>query len=351
MMSKKKIRVLHILNSGSYSGAEKVAILIMKALDEYCESFYLSPDGCINHILKEEELLHYSVKKVTPVSVRRAVKELDPDIIHAHDFKNSIASALSGTKIPIFCHLHNNPPWLKKVNAKSFAFFLCRKKFAKILTVSDAVINEYVFGKQLKKQTFVVGNPVDIHAIVERSEDYPFDEAMDLVLIGRLVPQKNPLRFVRIAEHLREYFPTIRCGIIGDGELRDDLNAEITKKKLGENVKLFGYVDNPFPILAKSRILCITSDWEGFGLVAVEALALGVPVVCTSVGGLPGIVNEVCGAICDSETEMINAIEKLLANEERYRFASEEARKRAEELDNYTSYMEEMKRIYLRSLG
>lgn len=350
-LSMKRIRVLHILNSGIYSGAEKVAIFIIKATKDQCDSVYLSPDGYINTVLEKESIRHYSVRKVTPGALRKAIHELTPDLLHAHDFKDSIAVAMCGMRVPVISHLHQNPPWIKKVNAKSVAFFLCRNRMDRILTVSEAVMREYVFRKQIEKKTYVVGNPVNIQDIRKRSKEYAFDEDMDLIMIGRLAQPKNPFRFIRIIKQIKDQYPLIKCGIIGEGELRQTVESEITKEELEENVRLFGFIDNPLPILKRSKILCVTSDWEGFGLVAVEALALNVPVVCMKVGGLPDIVDETCGRVCDREETFVSEVFDLLSDSTGYEALRKGAEKKADKLNNIEQYINTIQNVYVQLCG
>ena len=82
-------------------------------------------------------------------------------------------------------------------------------------------------------------------------------------------------------------------------------------------IKIKGFMENPYGILNASKILCMPSVWEGYGLVAVEALALGIPVVSTGVGGLPGIINNSCGKICNITDEFISIIVELIELEQK----------------------------------
>ena len=87
------------------------------------------------------------------------------------------------------------------------------------------------------------------------------------------------------------------------------------------------------------------SSWEGYGLAAVEALSLGIPVVCSNVGGLPSIVNENCGKICRTLDDYTNSINTIL-KKENYEMYSKNALKRAQELENIDSYICKLSTIY-----
>ena len=83
------MKVLHVLNTGKYSGAENVAITICKNMqNNVCA--YTSPEGKIQETLQEHNVIYYPMKKFCLMELKRIVTEFTPDIIHAHDFKASV---------------------------------------------------------------------------------------------------------------------------------------------------------------------------------------------------------------------------------------------------------------------
>ena len=138
----------------------------------------------------------------------------------------------------------------------------------------------------------------------------------------------------------------VKAVMIGDGELREIVEEKIQELGLEEIINLKGFLENPYEILQKCKVLCMPSRWEGYGLAAVEALALGVPVVATEVGGLPGIIDESCGKLCDSKETFVEEIGSLLSDSELYRKKISGANKRAEELDNIDQYISDMINVY-----
>lgn len=363
-----KIRVLHILNSGRYSGAENVVITIINYMKKDIDFAYESWDGQIRDVLKENEILFYPVKKTSPKAIKKTIDSFHPDIIHAHDYTAGIAAALSRTDIPIINHLHNNSPWLKKSGLKSLAYKLCARRFKKVLTVSDSIMNEYIYGTELKDKTITVGNPIDLKHIrmlagINNQLGYSsIKKEYDIAFLGRETPQKNPIRFLHIIKTVKDSLPadngeinsnkiSIKAIMIGDGELREQVRSEIEKLGLTENIDCVGFQSNPYLYLKKAKIMVMPSEWEGFGLAAVEALCLGIPVVASPVGGLTGIINNTCGKLCQSDEDFLNEIVELLANKMYYKMKSNGAIKRSNDFDNINDYMKRMNQIYKEVLG
>lgn len=336
-MGKKIVmRIMHLLNSNRYSGAENVVLQIIRNSPESIEAYYVSPRGEIEETLRREGINYLLIDKLSVHTIKESIKKIKPDIIHAHDYTASILSSMCFSNAKIISHLHNNAPWIKKICTYSVAYGLSTIVYSKILTVSDSIENEYVFSKFIRKKIQCIGNPINLHTIIEKSEEYKVEQTYDMVFIGRLTEAKNPEMLVEIIKKLIDLKKGIKIAIVGDGQLYTNV-----KKKLEsyDNVKMYGFKSNPYPILKNAKVLCLPSKWEGFGLVAVEAMALGVPVVCSGAGGLKDLINDSCGKICNNSDEYIEEISLLLDNREYYDIKSKAAFCRAKDLDNIDSYM------------
>ncbi len=347
-----KKTVLHILNTGSYSGAENVVITLINAIQEKNKVYhfvYVSLYGPIKDILDSNGIEYEVISKLTISEIHRVVHLYHPDIIHAHDFTAGIICSASFVKVPIICHLHNNKPWIKRVNIFSVIFLLSCIRYNKIVMVSKAVNDEYIFRSIIKNKSIIIGNPINLtqikeKALVEKTENK--DLKYNVVFIGRLSEAKNPLRFINIIEKLVNENPDLHVAMIGDGELKSLCIEVIKEKKLSNNIDMLGFLYNPYPILLNSKILCMTSLWEGFGLVAVEALALGVPVLATPVGGLTKILDQNCGFFYTNDNEACSEIVRLLTDTDYYMMKSKNATLRSKELYNLDMYIESIINIY-----
>lgn len=341
-------KVIHILNTSKFSGAENVVITIIEAfrkLKDDTEFIYVSPAGSIGDILKEKNISYEPVKKVSVQEIRRVIRTFKPDIIHAHDFTASIIASVSAGRVPVVSHIHVNSPWMKRCCFNSLVYGLSCIKYKYILGVSASVFSEYVFRKFIKRKTAVVGNPIDTSKVSKLAEESGPGGEYEVCFLGRLCESKDPVRFVEIIKKLDEKLP-VKAVMMGDGPYREIVKNKILEYGLEEKIALKGFVKNPYGILKGSKILCAPSKWEGYGLMAVEALSLGVPVVTAPVGGLVDIVTSECGSLCKTDEEYTDSIYRLLTDNEFYEEASNSALKRAAEIDNIKDYCFNLARIY-----
>lgn len=341
-----RIRILHLLNSGEYGGAENVVISIIKKTKDICDSAYASPDGYITSCLLKEKIKWLEIRQNSLISVDHVIRHFDPDIIHAHDYTMSVYAALASKKVPIISHLHHNPPWIKKYGLRSLVYNANSKKYKKVLVVSKSIVEEYVFGNSIIKKTLVIGNPIDREEIIKRSAEGSIIRNNDVIFVGRLHKAKNPLGFINIINKVRKELPYISAVMVGDGELKDEVESSIYKLNLDNCIELAGFQENPYLFLKNAKVLCMPSKWEGFGLAAVEALALGVPVICANVGGLPSIVDDSCGRICETEENIADNIIEILRDKELYEKLCNGARKKSIELSNIDEYITRIQGIY-----
>lgn len=340
-------RVIHLMSTDDYSGAEKVAMDIINGLKNEYEFIYVTRKGKINEILKEKNIKYINIRELSVKEVRRIVKECKPDIIHAHDYRASVIAAFSFVKVPIISHLHNNSPWLKKINLFSIIFMLTSFRIKRILAVSKSIENEYIFSSIIKNKIEVVGNPVSRESILDKiPKDTEIKKEYDICFSGRLTKQKNPIKFIEIVSKVKEKNKNVKVVMFGDGELKNNCKEKIRELNLEDNIKLLGFVKNPYIIMGQSKIFCLTSDWEGYGLVAFEALTLGLPCVVSNVGGLVDIVDNDCGYLCNTDEEFINEMISVLKDKKKYQIKSNKAIEKSKKLDNIEEYMSKLDKIY-----
>lgn len=351
MQRNPKKKILHVLVEGEYSGAQNVVINIINELKEEYEFYYSSVHGAVEPVLMENDIRFIPYAKPTYKEFKKVISTIKPDIIHAHDFTASILSSLTSGSIPVISHLHNNSPWIKKFCLKSIVYGMSCIKYKVILTVSDSVMDEFIFGFLNRKKTRVIGNPINIAVIREKAEEkLPIQTVekitSDIVFLGRLTPQKNIFFLLEILRDLQRKKANLKVSVVGDGELRNEFEERVKTYGLQDSITMFGFQKNPYPYLKAAKIMCMPSAWEGFGLAAVEAMALGKPVVAAPVGGLKDIVDEESGFLCDGKEDYVEKLNLLLTDQKALDVKSQGAFRRADELGNMFEYGQVIKNIY-----
>lgn len=349
MNSRQKLRIMHVLKSSVYSGAENVVITIIRSLSEQFDFLYVATDGPIREVLERENIPFQLLPAFDRKNLYGAIAARHPDIVHAHDFSATVLCASIRGGFRLISQLHYDPPWVRKWNVKTIMYRLCRPKIDRVLTVSGKSFENMVFAPCYREKMTVVGNPIDSDRIQRLAREIPpelGDGTCDLIFVGRLVEQKNPQQFIRLVSALKMRMPDIKAWMLGSGELDHDCEALIEELGLERNVELKGFCSNPYPYISRARLLCMTSRWEGFGLVLLEANILGIPVLSTRTAGAEDVLGENAAELCGGEGEMGEKANDILRNANIHEMYAEKARMRAETISTMEDYMNNIKRIY-----
>ncbi|MBW4641435.1 MAG: glycosyltransferase [Goleter apudmare HA4340-LM2] len=157
-----------------------------------------------------------------------------------------------------------------------------------IVAVSQGVTEDLAKVTQIPKERIdLIYNPVitpDLLSKAKVTVNHPWFQSGEppvILAVGRLHPQKDYPTLIRAFAQVRQIRQS-RLVILGEGTEAVNLNTLITELGLEEDVALLGFVDNPYAYIAKAAVFVLSSAWEGFGNVLVEALAVGTPVVSTN---------------------------------------------------------------------
>ncbi len=346
-MTENKIKVLHVLKSSIYSGAENVVITLIRNLGTEYEAVYVATEGPIRERLISENIDYYLVDVFDRKHLQSVIQQYQPDIVHAHDFSATVLCASLKRQFRLISHLHYDPPWVTHWNLKTLIFAACNRRIDCLLGVSEAMFQSMVFYPTYRKKARAVGNPMDFLRIRSLAKDAPEEKAIDLLFVGRLVEQKDPLRFIVLVYKLKlAGWNDIRAVMLGAGELEPECKKWIHQYDLQDNIKMAGFTDNPYQYMKQSRILCMTSKWEGFGLVVLEASALGIPVLSTPTSGCTDILGADAPELYRSDEEFVEKVLCLRDNRENYEQWQTRAIKRTEAFDNIQTYMDCIQKIY-----
>jgi glycosyltransferase involved in cell wall biosynthesis len=157
------------------------------------------------------------------------------------------------------------------------------------------------------KNVRVIPNGIDLKNIESVK---PSEEESDVIFVGRLIKDKNLDVLIKAISLIKTVMPDIRCVIVGDGPEKEKLIRLAKELKVEDNLKFTGFLENHDDVIGymkSSKVFVLPSTREGFGIVALEANACGLPVVTVSHEG-----NAVCdfincenGFICKLSSEDI----------------------------------------------
>jgi glycosyltransferase involved in cell wall biosynthesis len=177
------------------------------------------------------------------------------------------------------------------------------------------------------------------------------DGPVKLLAVGRLVQQKRMDRFLRVLGEVQSRSKKAVSGIIvGDGPQRDELKAQARAMKA---LEFRGALADLVPVYQEADVLVLTSDFEGTPNVVMEAMACGLPVVSTAVGGVTEIVRpEETGLVVPAEDEkaLANAVLRLVddaALREALGAKARESIQRERSLDSLAQHLESLYRHVL----
>lgn len=111
-----------------------------------------------------------------------------------------------------------------------------------------------------------------------------------ILFVGRLDTPKNPIMALQVMSEIVKYRPNVTLTIVGDGEKYNECQEYINKKNLSFNVELVGWQNNVGEFYKSHDIFMMTSIYEAFGLIFVEAGYNKLPIIATNVEGIPEVV-------------------------------------------------------------
>lgn len=302
--------VLFIIARLARGGAEMVLLELVRRMDQrvwHPVVVSLGPPDVLSAQFVDAgaDVRHLGLRRAvgTPIALvrlRRLVGSIAPDVVHGVMFYGDICGRflrLSGVRAPTVGAIHSTfvgPPLFRRMLRWTDALVDC------VTAVSELVAQEHIrLGTVGKDKVRVVHNGVDedrlrfgaepaVQALREQLQLRP--EQRVVLSVGRLETEKNYSLLLRAFATLCRHDPTYRLVIVGDGSLRTRLAHEAVELGIDDSVRFPGMLDPVAPAYQLADVFVLSSDIEGLPLVVLEAMAAGVPMVLTSVGGIPGVV-------------------------------------------------------------
>ena len=277
----------------------------------------------------------------------RLFREEKFDIVHTHDERPLIYGlpAAWWANVPRRIHTHHHGR-LAKVSRRQHFLIRQAARFAQqFVCVSDDSARFMIEQGIAKQRVRVIRNGIDLTRFAYQG---PCDNG-PIVMVARLSPEKDVANLLRAAERVVAANPQARFEIAGDGPCRGELGQLANDLKLSEQVIFHGEVRDIPALLARARLFVLPSQTEGISLTLLEAMARGLPLVATQVGGNPEVVEAgVTGLLapaCDPAA-LAQAIAVVLADPARGRAMGLAGRQRVENCFDIRTMMTQYEALY-----
>lgn len=344
-----KKTILHILNTNEFSGAENVVCQIINIFknDNRYDMVYCSLEGPIREIVQEKKIRFEPIKKMCIAEIKRVIAKIKPTIIHAHDMRASFFVSVSCGSIPFICHIHNNAFDSRSFNLKVLLFQFAANKAKHIFWVSMAAKEGYFYHNCISDKSSVLYNVVDREEIRKKANLNSKRVEYDVIFLGRLSYEKNPLRLISIISSVVKTNHSIKVAIVGRGPLEGEIREKIDELGLEQNIEILGFQSNPYPILYKTKLMIMTSLWEGLPMCALEAIALGIPIVSTPTDGLRELVFDgKTGFLSNDDNDLANKINLICNNDDLRKKMKLAVIKQADKILDVGKYKNELSTYY-----
>jgi len=226
-----------------------------------------------------------------PNRLRALVSGIQPAAVNSHLWTANLWTriALFGTTVPVIVTEHSRDTW--KASHYRLIDRLLSRRTKKLVAVSNDTAEFYKSDIKISSSLVcVINNGVDTKRYAAgdgaalKKQWAPNNELL-LGTVGRMVPAKNHMRILDMAALLKDQLSAFKLVLVGDGELRAEIETAVQQKALQDHVIVAGARSDIPDVLAALDIFILSSDREGHPLTALEAQAAGTPVILTKAGG------------------------------------------------------------------
>ena len=348
----RKNNILHISRTMDIGGAERIVYQLSSDLkDEFDSVHVASTGGLWESELAAQGIQHHKILDIdskNPVtvlkllfSIHQIIKQKGITIVHTHHRMAAFYIRLLKLVHPKLIHVYTAHNVFKdKLPLYGFAL-----KNAKSVAVGEAV------NKNLKEDVGITDSRVIYNGVVLKETDDQVDEIISyggikLGCIARLSEQKG-LTYLLDAMSLLTV-KDIRLFIVGDGELRNELENKVKELDLQDSVTFLGYRKDIVECINSFDFCVLPSVFEGFGLVAIEAFMNSKTIVATDIPGLNEVVTNKNGVLVPAKdpAALASAIDKLATDATLRQELASQAKKDYENRFSYSMFLENYRALY-----
>ncbi|MHC5269464.1 glycosyltransferase [Enterococcus sp. LJL98] len=307
---KNKKKILFYMYNLSGGGAERTIVNIINHMDRNSFSIILvlgteKNNDYLHLVNKDIKIINLKKNKrrETVIGLKKVILEEVPDLLFSTLNNNNIILILSKIltfkKIPLIIRETNNRTEAGSVSRinKLTTYFLYNFFSTKIIALSKGVQNDLIENFKIKqKKIDVIYNPINLSHIDKLKkekieETYRFGTEKIIIGIGRLAEQKDFDTLIKAFAKVTE-ITSSKLLILGKGPEEPKLKLLCKNLGIEDKVLFLGFKNNPYKYIHDSDVFVLSSKWEGFGHVIVEAMASGTPVIATDCKSGPAEILE-----------------------------------------------------------
>jgi glycosyltransferase involved in cell wall biosynthesis len=307
----RRTRVLFAIPALDKAGPDRVFFELLRRLDRdrFEPAIVVSqPDGHYLSRLPADVAIHRLGPEVDTASrypivpLLRLVHRVRPDVVLA-TLRMALTAGVARPLFPRGTRLVNRPanhvtsssdelirrsPLKHRLSAALARFGFAR---ADHLVCQSEDLRADLAGLGIGVPMTVIGNPIDLEAVDrEAADDVTLPGSPSLLAVGRLSAQKGFDLLLPAFARLRAVEPGAHLTLVGRGPDEAALRDQAARLGVADGVTFRGFVANPYPLMRAADLYVLSSRWEGFPNVALEALACGTPVVAAACPGVAGLV-------------------------------------------------------------
>lgn len=261
-------------------------------------------------------------------------KKEKPDVVHTHLYTMKYvipATVLAGVKTRVHT-VHNvaekeATPQNQKLNSFFYHFFHVTA-VALSEEVKKSIENVYrIPGQKIP----IVFNGIDLSKCVVKQNYEISNNSPRILHIGRFSEQKNHVGLLTAFQKVLEAYPDAILELVGDGELRPEMEQLVVRLGIENNVHFLGLQSVVSQFLHDADIFILPSNYEGVPMTLIEAMGTGLPIIATCVGGVPDMLADGVSALLirNDTDEIAESMKTLIGNEKMRRQLGYEARNRS----------------------
>ncbi|MFC5446780.1 glycosyltransferase [Paenibacillus aestuarii] len=346
-MKKVLIVVPHLRTGGGQKVALDVAIYMKNPnVNVQLLSLYSNENTIFDQLAHSNNIKVKYLKKKSGMDlgviteIWKELRKFKPDVVHAHlRVLPYLILPMIYEKVPKrFYTVHN----LAHKDASGFMRMLLKFSFhfARVtpVAISDLCKKSISQVYSLPEEKIpCIYNGIDVESY-SNNQDEKNDKNGTFVLIatGRFYHQKNHLLMIDAFKEIHNKIPNTQLVLLGDGEIRSELQERVRSYNLETSVIFKGLVSNVAEELGKSDIYIMSSNWEGLPLSVLEAMAAGLPIVSTKAGGVIDVIeDDVNGYLVDigDKEGLVNSVLKLIHSPQKLVEMASNSKKMARKYD------------------